>query len=217
MVPDDTDGIAAGGRGTRGHRGRSRAGPPNCVRRTPRKDGLCGGGDLPYDEAVPNAPEPPDIGDDWLGIVDGPLPVAPAYAWTGRPDCGAVVLFSGTARDHSPDRPDVTALSYEAYEGQVVPRLGEVAHELRRRWPAVGRVAILHRVGDVPIGDEAVVVVVSAPHRPEAFEAARFGIDAVKASVPIWKRERWADGEGWGLEAQHLVDASSVGDPGRTR
>ena len=217
MVPDDTDGIAAGGRGTRRapwkvpHRASGRA------RWTPREDGLCRGGDLPYDETVPNAPEPPATGDDWLGIVDGPLPVAQAYAWAGRPDCGAVVLFSGTARDHSVDRPDVTELSYEAYEDQVVPRLGEVAHELRRRWPAVGRVALVHRVGDVPIGDEAVVVVVSAPHRPEAFEAARFGIDAVKASVPIWKRERWADGEGWGLEAQHLVDAAAVGEPGRLR
>jgi molybdopterin synthase catalytic subunit len=165
---------------------------------------------------VPTALEPPTAGDDWLALVDGPLPVASAYTWAGRPDCGAVVLFSGTARDHSTDRPDVSELTYEAYEDQVVPRLAEVAAELRRRWPQVGRVVLVHRVGDVPIGQEAVVVVVSAPHRPEAFEAARFGIDAVKASVPIWKRERWEGGQDWGLEAQHLVrpvDVPAVGDP----
>jgi molybdopterin synthase catalytic subunit len=167
--------------------------------------------DLPYDDAVP-APgtSPPPQGDDWTALVDGPLPVADAYAWAIRPDCGAVVMFTGTARDHSEGRPDVTELSYEAYEEQAVPRLGQVVSELRDRWPEVGRVALVHRVGDVPIGQEAVLVVVSAPHRQEAFAAARFGIDAVKASVPVWKRERWSGGEGWGLEAQHLVDPSAV-------
>jgi molybdopterin synthase catalytic subunit len=69
---------------------------------------------------------------------------------------------------------------------------------------------LLHRVGGVPIGESAVVVVVSSPHRPDAFAAARFCIDAVKASVPIWKRESWDGGESWGLEAQHLVDARAV-------
>ena len=181
--------------------------------RRPSRAGLGRGGDLPYDEAVPTDLDPPDAGDDWLGLTAGPLPVGTAYEWAGRPDCGAIVVFSGTARDHSAERPDVTALSYEAYEDQVVPRLAEVVAELRRRWPAVGRVAMVHRTGDVPIGSEAVVVVVSAPHRGEAFEAARFGIDALKASVPIWKRERWSGGEGWGLEAQHLVDPAQVGTP----
>jgi molybdopterin synthase catalytic subunit len=164
---------------------------------------------------VVNALHPPATGQDWLGLADGPLPVAEAYAWVGRPDCGATVLFSGTARDHSPGRDGVSGLSYEAYEGQVVPRLAEVAAELRGRWSSVGRVVLLHRVGDVPIGQEAVLVVVAAPHRSEAFEAARFGIDAVKASVPIWKRERWDGGEDWGLEAQHLVDPAAVAAAGR--
>ncbi len=159
---------------------------------------------------MPTDLDPPGDGDDWLALAAGPLPVGAAYEWAGRPDCGAIVVFSGTARDHSADRPGVTDLSYEAYEDQVVPRLAEVAAELRRRWPAVRRVALVHRTGDVPIGEEAVVVVVSSPHRDAAFEAARFGIDAVKASVPIWKRERWDGGEGWGLEAQHVVDPSEV-------
>ena len=70
----------------------------------------------------------------------------------------------------------------------------------------IGRVALLHRTGVVALGDAAVVVAVSAPHRGEAFEAARFAIDELKRTVPIWKRESWDGGESWGLEAQHLTD-----------
>ena len=65
---------------------------------------------------------------------------------------------------------------------------------------------LLHRVGVVPVGESSVVVVASAPHREEAFAAARFGIDTLKATVPIWKRETWKDGESWGLEAQHITE-----------
>jgi molybdopterin synthase catalytic subunit len=133
-----------------------------------------------------------------------------ASAWVVRPDCGAVVTFTGTARDHAPGREGVERLEYEAYESEAERRLAAVADELRGRWPEVGRVALWHRVGVVPIGEAAVVVALSAPHRDAAFEAARFGIDAIKASVPIWKRETWRDGESWGLEAQHLVEPASV-------
>jgi molybdopterin synthase catalytic subunit len=135
--------------------------------------------------------------------------VAEAVAWAVRPDCGGLVLFSGTARDHAEGRPGVERLEYEAYDAQVVPRLQAVADEARARWPTVGRVALLHRTGVVDVGDSVVVVVVSAPHRAEAFEAARFCIDTLKRSVPIWKRETWAGGESWGLEAQHIVDAGA--------
>jgi molybdopterin synthase catalytic subunit len=145
-----------------------------------------------------------------VGLSDQSLPVGRACDWAVRPDCGALVLFSGTARDHAPGRPGVHRLEYEAYEEEVEPRLRAVADEIRSRWPDVGRVALLHRTGPVPIGESAVVVVVSAPHRETAFGAARFGIDALKASVPIWKKESWDGGESWGLEAQHLVEAGEV-------
>ncbi|HEX6419963.1 MAG TPA: molybdenum cofactor biosynthesis protein MoaE [Acidimicrobiales bacterium] len=148
-------------------------------------------------------------GETWLGLSTAPLPVAEAVAWAVRPDCGGLVLFSGTARDHAEGRPGVERLEYEAYDAQVVPRLRAVADEARARWPAIGRIALLHRTGVLEVGDSAVVVVVSAPHRAEAFEAARFCIDALKRSVPIWKRETWAGGESWGLEAQHIVDAGA--------
>jgi molybdopterin synthase catalytic subunit len=154
-------------------------------------------------------PFTPPEGDTWLGLSAGPLPVAEAVSWATRPDCGGLVLFSGTARDHAEGRPGVERLEYEAYDAQVVPRLAAVADEARVRWPAVGRVALLHRTGVLAVGESAVVVVVSAPHRAEAFDAARFCIDTLKRSVPIWKRETWADGESWGLEAQHIVDAGA--------
>jgi molybdopterin synthase catalytic subunit len=161
--------------------------------------------------AMMDAPEPlraPE-GDTWLGLSGAPLPVAEAVTWATRPDCGGLVLFSGTARDHAEGRPGVERLEYEAYEAQVVPRLRAVADEARVRWPEVGRIALLHRTGVLEVGESAVVVVVSAPHRGEAFSAARFCIDTLKRSVPIWKRETWADGESWGLEAQHIVDAGA--------
>jgi molybdopterin synthase catalytic subunit len=139
----------------------------------------------------------PDSGDTWVGLTYEPLPVGVAADWVVRPDCGALVLFSGTARDHSEGRPGVQRLAYEAYEEKVAPRFEAIAAEARSRWPVLGRLALLHRVGDVPIGESSVVVAASAPHRPEAFAAARFCIDELKATAPIWKREVWADGERW--------------------
>jgi molybdopterin synthase catalytic subunit len=151
----------------------------------------------------------PEHADDWVELVRAPLPVAEVSAWVVRADCGAVVSFSGTARDHAEGRDGVTLLEYEAYEEHAIPRMQAIVAEARRQWPVLGRVALIHAVGPVPVGQSAVVVAASAPHRHEAFEAARFLIDAVKATVPIWKRETWADGQSWGLEAQHVVD---VGD-----
>lgn len=158
---------------------------------------------------------PPPVGDDWLGLTRARLPVGAATDWAIRPDCGAVVTFSGTARDHAPGRPGVTELEYEAYESQVVPRLAAIVEETRLRWD-VGRLALLHRIGPVAVGETSVVVVASSAHRPEAFAAARFAIDRLKATVPIWKREAWEGGEDWGLDATPLdpeLDAALPSGP----
>ncbi len=149
-------------------------------------------------------------GDTWIALSGDPLPVGAATEWVVRPGCGAVVVFTGTARDHAADRPEVNRLEYEAYEEQAIPRLEAVAAEARHRWPGIGAIALLHRTGVLDVGDAAVVVAVSTPHRAEAFAAARFAIDSVKASVPIWKHESWDGGACWGLEAQHLVPAGDV-------
>lgn len=138
------------------------------------------------------------------------MPAAEALDWAVLPRCGAVVLFSGTARDHSDGRTGVTVLEYEAYEEQVLPRLERIADEVRRRWPDTGRIALLHRTGPVALGESSVICVVSAPHRVEAFEAGRYCIDTLKATVPIWKREVWDGGESWGVDAQHITEVDSA-------
>jgi molybdopterin synthase catalytic subunit len=134
-----------------------------------------------------------------------------------RPDCGAQVLFSGTVRDHAEGRSGVSQLEYEAYVEQVEPRLARIAAEVRRRWPMVGRLVLLHRTGILALGESSVLVIVSSPHRPEAFEAARWSIDTLKATVPIWKRETWDGGSDWGLCAHDVAevgaDASAQRDP----
>jgi molybdopterin synthase catalytic subunit len=146
-------------------------------------------------------------------VTDAVLPVAEMYEWCVRPDCGAVVLFSGTVRDHAEGRTDVVRLEYEAYEEMVVPKLAEITAETRARWPDTGRIAIVHRVGELELGESSVVAAVSAPHRAEAFEAARFAIDALKVSVPVWKREIWDGGSDWGTNAADLVDVADVPSP----
>lgn len=154
--------------------------------------------------------EAPDTGDDWFALTSQPLPVDVASTWAVRPDCGALVTFVGIARDHSVGRPGVDTLEYEAYDTQVVPRLARIGAAARNVCPSVGRIAMLHRVGPLAVSEAAVVVVVSAPHRDEAFEAARFCIDTLKSTVPIWKKETWADGEAWGLDGADLVEPEQV-------
>lgn len=154
---------------------------------------------------------PPDV-DEWFALTPSALPIAESYEWVLRPNCGAVVLFSGTIRDHAEGREGVEHLTYEAYDEQVIPRFREIGAELRRRWPDTGRVALLHRTGRLEIGESSVIAVVSAPHRAEAFEAARYAIDALKESAPIWKHEVWADGADWGTGAHDVRDPQSVGE-----
>lgn len=153
-------------------------------------------------------PRPGDA--DWTGLTSHPLPLAEATAWAVLPGCGAVVTFAGTVRDHAEGRSGVTRLEYEAYEEQVGPRLAGIAAEARRRWPALGRVALLHRVGPLEVTDVSVVVAASAPHRPEAFEAARWCIDTLKATVPVWKRETWDGGTDWATCSTEIADVAEA-------
>ena len=147
-----------------------------------------------------------DDGDTWLELTVSPLNVGGAYDWAVVPKCGAVVVFSGTVRDHADGRDGVTELDYEAYHSEVLGKFTEIAAEIRQRWAVVGRVALIHRLGTLRLGESSVLVVVSAPHRTEAFAAAQFGIDALKATVPIWKREKWANGDDWATSGHEIVD-----------
>ena len=156
----------------------------------------------------------PGTGDEWIALTTQELSPGEVYDWAVRDDCGAVVLFSGTVRDHAEGRTGVQHLTYEAYEEQAVPKMQTIADEIRVRWPETGRVALIHRIGRMEVTESTVLVVVSSPHRPEAFEAARFGIDALKSSVPIWKHEVWDGGSDWGTGSSPLTPAAAVATVG---
>ncbi|MGD9996546.1 MAG: molybdenum cofactor biosynthesis protein MoaE [Ilumatobacteraceae bacterium] len=166
-------------------------------------------------------PQPTDASSDtWVGLTSDELPIAAAYEWCVLPNCGAVVLFSGVVRDHAIDdegvlRTDVQHLVYEAYEAQAIASFEKIAGEVRVRWPDTGRIVLLHRTGRLDLGESSVVAVVGAPHRAEAFEAARYAIDALKASAPIWKHETWLDPHSgttraWGTGSHDIVDPATV-------
>jgi molybdopterin synthase catalytic subunit len=151
-----------------------------------------------------------DDGDTWLELTVSPLDVGIVYDWAVVPRCGAIVVFSGTVRDHAEGRDGVVALDYEAFDTEVLGKFTEIVAEMRKRWALLGRVALIHRLGTLQLGESSVLVVVSAPHRPEAFAAAQFGIDVLKATVPIWKREKWATGDDWATSGHVIVEIKDI-------
>ncbi len=145
-----------------------------------------------------------------IALTRGVLPVADITTWATTPRSGAVVTFIGVVRDHADGRDGVTGLSYEAYEEAAQERLTAVAVGARTRFPEVERIALMHRLGDLELSEASVLVVVSAPHRGAAFDAARFCIDTLKETVPIWKREHWSGGSEWSDASRPVT---SVGPP----
>jgi molybdopterin synthase catalytic subunit len=143
---------------------------------------------------------------DWIALTAEPLPAAAAQAWVTTPGAGAVVSFVGVVRDHAEGRDGVRAMTYEAYEAPALRAMAEVVQAARTRWSDVDRVVLLHRIGELQLSEASVVVVVSSPHRTQAFEAARYCIDTLKESVPIWKQEHWSGGSDWAVE-QHPIRA----------
>ena len=152
----------------------------------------------------------PTSTDTWVEISSRALPASEVSTWAITSSCGAVSTFVGTVRDHSPGRTGIVRLDYEAQPELAETRLAAIADAARRHWPDIGRVALLHRTGSLVVGDIATVVVVSTPHRREAFEATSWCIDTLKATVPIWKYEVWDGGEGWGECTHELVDVSDL-------
>ena len=110
-------------------------------------------------------------------------------------EAGAVDVFIGTVRNRTGER-RVVRLEYEAYDAMAIKEMEKLAEAVKQRWP-VKKLAIHHRKGTLHIGDVAVVIAVSTPHRQEAFEACRYTIDTLKQTVPIWKKEIFEDGEVW--------------------
>ena len=112
------------------------------------------------------------------------------------PEAGGVTVFLGVVRDHNAGR-RVVALEYEAHVPMAEAKMKEIGDAVHQRWPGVRQVAMVHRIGHLGIGEASVVIAVSAAHRREAFEACHFAIDRLKQTVPIWKREIFADGAVW--------------------
>lgn len=107
-------------------------------------------------------------------------------------EAGAVVTFLGTVREEVRDGKNLRCLTYEAYEDMAKKRLRELSEEVRERW-GVMKALIIHRLGEVPVGEESVLIALSSPHRKEAFLACGWIIDTIKKDVPIWKKEAWEE------------------------
>ncbi len=123
------------------------------------------------------------------------LDTAACLDFVKNDNAGAINMFVGTVRDHTQGR-RVLSLEYEAYEPMALAEMRKVAEAALQRF-ALQSIAIHHRVGTLHIGDAAVVIAVSAPHRAATFEACRYAIDTLKETVPIWKKEIFEDGEVW--------------------
>ena len=128
-------------------------------------------------------------------VSAAPLDVAALEAQVAATGCGAVLTFVGTVRDNFDGRP-VAGLDYEVYAEMAVPVMEQICAEVALQWPGA-RVVIAHRTGHLDLGEPSVVIAVAAPHRGAVYEASRYAIEALKARVPIWKKELYSDGSAW--------------------
>ena len=133
--------------------------------------------------------------EDIYDLVRAPIHTAEIVASLKAPEDGAVVVFDGIVRNHSGGRATLY-LDYEAYEPMALAKMREIGAEIRGKFP-IHRIAMLHRLGRLEIGETSVFIAISSPHRRAAFDACRFAIDTLKRTVPIWKKEYFADGAVW--------------------
>jgi molybdopterin synthase catalytic subunit len=126
-------------------------------------------------------------------VTTDPIGADEVLAFVAAPGAGGTCVFVGTVRDHS-DQGEVTRLTYEAWEELAVTRLAELGEAVLDRW-SLERVAVVHRYGELAVGDASVAIAVSAAHRAEAFEACRELIERLKQDVPIWKKEHLTSGD----------------------
>ena len=135
-------------------------------------------------------------GADIYRVVTEPLSPEAIAAEVDDPGAGGIVIFSGVVRNETGGRP-VKFLEYEAHAPMAEVKMREIGEAVRVRWPGVRRVAMLHRIGRLEIGEASVLIAVAAAHRADAFEACRYAIDTLKRIVPVWKKEHFEDGEVW--------------------
>jgi molybdopterin synthase catalytic subunit len=133
--------------------------------------------------------------EDSYEITESPLSSDGLIRAVTRNTSGAIASFTGVVREFARGR-QVVLLEYDAYPEMAIAKMREIGAEIRERWPVDG-VAIAHRIGRLGIGEASVIIAVSAPHRREALEGCAYAIERLKAAVPIWKKEVWADGAEW--------------------
>lgn len=139
------------------------------------------------------------------GITHDRIDSERVTASVSNPESGAVVVFLGNVRNHHQGRP-VARLTYSAYPSMAESRLRQIVAELEAASPGL-LAAIVHRLGEVPVGEASVVIAVASPHRAAAYEASRTALERLKAEVPIWKQEQYADGETVWREEEPLTVA----------
>ncbi len=137
----------------------------------------------------------PPLRHDFCQLVRDPIDLATVVRHVRAPEDGAIVTFDGFVRDHSHGRRTLY-LDYEAYESMALAKMHEICAAIHEKFP-IHRVAIVHRLGRLEIGETSVFIAVSSPHRPAAFDACRYAIDTLKRTVPIWKKEYFEDGAVW--------------------
>ena len=133
--------------------------------------------------------------DDLYLLFREPIDIAALSRHVRAPEDGAIVTFDGFVRNESHNRATLY-LDYEAYESMAMAKMREIGAQLHEKY-RIHRVAMVHRLGRLEIGETSVFIAVSAPHRAAAFDACRFAIDTLKCTVPIWKKEYFADGAVW--------------------
>jgi len=134
-----------------------------------------------------------------IEITTAPLATETLLARLADPENGALVTFHGVVRNNSEGQPTLH-LEYEAYPDMARVTLQQIADEIRVRWPDVRHIALVHRIGRLEIGETAVIIALTAAHRPQLFDALRYAIDRLKQIVPIWKKEVRPDGAEWKSE-----------------
>ncbi len=147
--------------------------------------------------------------DDKFGVTFDSIGLDEIASKVVKPETGAVAVFGGVVRNVSAGK-EVEHLEYEAYEAMAVAKLKQVAAEARERWPKIVDIAIVQRIGHLEVGENAVVVAVSSPHRNDGcFEACAYAINRLKEIVPIWKKEVSPTGEEW-VEGDYLPSSGDA-------
>jgi molybdopterin synthase catalytic subunit/molybdopterin converting factor small subunit len=159
------------------------------------RDGLSNGDEIAFLPPVSGGEAAPAPVPDPFQFVRDPIHAAPFVHSIAAPEDGAVIVFEGIVRNNWRGRRTLY-LEYEAYEPMALAKIRQIGADAREKF-RIHAIAIVHRLGRIPVGETSVLIAVSSPHRAAAFEACRFAIDTLKSTVPIWKKEFFTDGSVW--------------------